>query len=132
MQEEVRQLLCMLTRDNEPSTRKLCELLMERITLSLRNPSSAPDFGSGVRHEIMLLAAMVQKEDDCWEMKLRSMVQLFLMACKDSKSPLVMDSVILPCLKIMQELIEPPQPISKKNKVNHLVVRIYFSIEFKH
>ncbi|XP_044730066.1 E3 ubiquitin-protein ligase UBR4 isoform X3 [Chrysoperla carnea] len=116
MQEEVRQLLCMLTRDNEPSTRKLCELLMERITLSLRNPSSAPDFGSGVRHEIMLLAAMVQKEDDCWEMKLRSMVQLFLMACKDSKSPLVMDSVILPCLKIMQELIEPPQPISKKNK----------------
>lgn len=116
MQEEVRQLLCMLTRDNEPSTKKLCELLMQRITLSLKNPSSAPDFGSGVRHEIMLLASLVQKEDECWELKLRCMIRLFLIACKESKSPLVMDSVILPCLKIMQGLIEPAPGVSKKNK----------------
>jgi len=44
-------------------------------------------------------------------------MQLFLMACKDSKSPVVMQSIILPCLKILQSLIKPDQPVSKKNKV---------------
>lgn len=44
-------------------------------------------------------------------------MQLFLMASKDNKSPMVMESVLLPCLKILQSLIKPDQPGSKKNKV---------------
>lgn len=40
-----------------------------------------------------LLAAMVQKEDDCWELKLSCMMSLFLKACEDAKSPTVMESV---------------------------------------
>lgn len=47
----------------------------------------------------------------------RSVMQLFLMASKDNKSPVVMESVLLPCLKILQSLIKPDQPGSKKNKV---------------
>lgn len=115
MQEEVRQLLCVLTRDNVTATEELCSLLTERIEPSLYGIQST-GIGTGVRHEIALLAALVSKEDDCWELKLRCMMQLFLKACEDSRNPLVMDSVILPCLKIMRAIVRPPQPTSKKNK----------------
>lgn len=57
-----------------------------------------------------LLAAMVQKEDDCWELKLSCMMSLFLKACEDAKSPTVMESVILPCLKILQSLMKMTEP----------------------
>ncbi|KAG5896473.1 hypothetical protein JTB14_005854 [Gonioctena quinquepunctata] len=115
-QEEVRQLLCVLTKDNPKATEELCNLLMERITLSLNGHVNSSDLGTSVHHEISLLAAMVQKEDDCWELKLRCMMGLFLKACEDSRSPLVMESVILPCLKILQSLMKPPDSNTKKNK----------------
>ncbi|XP_046612558.1 E3 ubiquitin-protein ligase UBR4 isoform X2 [Neodiprion virginianus] len=116
MQEEVRQLLCLVTRDNMHSTKELCTLLTGRITMTLKGRVAAFDLALAVRHEMALLAALIQKEDACWEQKLRCVMQLFLMACKDSKSPVVMESIILPCLKILQGLIKPDQPISKKNK----------------
>ncbi|CAG9835872.1 unnamed protein product [Diabrotica balteata] len=115
-QEEVRQLLCVLTKDNRSATEELCNLLMERISLSLNGHISSADLGTSVRHEIALLAAMVQKEDDCWELKLRCMMNLFLKACEGSRSPLVMESIILPCLKILQSLMKVPEPGSKKTK----------------
>ncbi|XP_056641011.1 E3 ubiquitin-protein ligase UBR4 isoform X2 [Diorhabda sublineata] len=116
-QEEVRQLLCVLTKDNRTATEELCNLLMERISLSLNGHISSADIGTSVRHEIALLAAMVRKEDDCWELKLQCMMGLFLKACEDSKNPLVMESVILPCLKILQSLMKTPEiNNNKKNK----------------
>lgn len=115
IQDEVKQLLCVLTRDNSEATEQLCNLLMERISLSLNGHMNNSDLGTSVRHEISLLAAMVQKEDDCWELKLRCVMRLFLKACQDSKSPLVMESIILPCLKILQSLMKLPDVITKKN-----------------
>ncbi|XP_008200345.2 E3 ubiquitin-protein ligase UBR4 isoform X1 [Tribolium castaneum] len=117
IQEEVKQLLCVLTRDNYEATEELCNLLMDRITSSLSGHVTT-DFGTSVRHEISLLALMVQKEDECWELKLRCMMHLFLKACEDSKSPLVMESVILPCLKILQSLMKGSSDGKKKEKVN--------------
>lgn len=119
MQEDVRQLLCLVTRDNAQSTKEICSLLTNRITLTLRGRVATPNLSVAVRHEMALLAALVQKEDSCWEQKLRCVMQLFLTACKESKSPVVMESIILPCLKILQGLIKPDQPVSKKNKVNN-------------
>lgn len=116
MQEQVRQLLCLVTRDNVQSTKELCSLLTGRITLTLRGRVATSDLSFAVRHEMALLAALVQKEDACWEQKLRCIMQLFLMACKKSRSPIVMESIILPCLKILQGLVKPEQPASKKNK----------------
>lgn len=118
MQEEVRQLLCLVTKDNMQSTKEICWLLTNRITLTLRGRIATPDLSVAVRHEMALLAALIQKEDACWEQKLQCVMQLFLTACKESKSPVVMESIILPCLKILQGLIKPDQPVSKKNKVN--------------
>ncbi|XP_046403829.1 E3 ubiquitin-protein ligase UBR4 isoform X2 [Ischnura elegans] len=135
VQEEVRQLLCLLTRDNPVATEVLRRLLMDRISVALvrRGPSqlsptastsSTPDWTAdatddptallspptadlplAVRPEMALLAALVQMEDSCWEQKLRCVMQLFLLACKDSRSPVVMESIILPCLKILQGVI---------------------------
>lgn len=118
-QEEVRQLLCVLTKDNPVATEELCSLLIERITLSLNGHFNSSDLGTSVRYEIALLSSMVQKEDDCWELKLRCMMRLFLKACEDSKSPLIMESIILPCLKILQTLMKPPDIINSKDKVRY-------------
>lgn len=112
-QEEVRQLLCVLTRDNAVATEELCSLLMERINLILKGHLNNYNLGASVRHEIALMAALVQKEDDCWELKLRYLMRLFLEAC-DSKSTLVMESVILPCLKILLGLMKSSEQSGKK------------------
>lgn len=112
----MRQLLCVLTRDNPTATDELCSLLVARIKLGLDEHLNNYDLGSSVRHEIALIAALVQKEDDCWELKLRYMMKLFLRACDDSRSPLVMESVILPCLKILLNSIKPPELNTKKAK----------------
>ncbi|KAB0801611.1 hypothetical protein PPYR_03797 [Photinus pyralis] len=118
-QEEVRQLLCLLTRDNLSSTEQLCNILMERIALNLNGHTNSSEIGTGVRYEIQLLAAMVQKEDDCWELKLRCLLKLFLKACRDSKNPLIMESIILPCLKILQGLLKSSDSSKKvKEKTN--------------
>lgn len=54
----------------------------------------------------------------------RCVTKLFLTCCKESKSPIVLESVVLPCLNILQMLIKPSPPKSKKNKVSIQ----YFSI----
>lgn len=74
MQEEVRQLLCLLTRDNPKATEELCTLLMDRIALTLRGHLASADLAASVRHEMALLSALVHKEDSCWEQKLRSYI----------------------------------------------------------
>lgn len=43
-------------------------------------------------------------------------MQLLILASKNVKSPVVMESITLPCLKILQNIIKPSQPTSKKNK----------------
>lgn len=44
-------------------------------------------------------------------------MQLFLMSCSEGKSPVIMESITLPCLKILQAVIKPDPPMSKKFKV---------------
>lgn len=34
------------------------------------------------------------------------------------KTPVVVENITLMCLRILQKLIKPPAPTSKKNKVN--------------
>lgn len=43
-------------------------------------------------------------------------MQLLVMASKNVKCPVVTKSITLPCLKILQYIIKPSQPTSKKNK----------------
>jgi len=68
---QIQELLCLLTRDNVRATQSLCMILMDRIGLTLKGHVSNSDLSYSVRHEMALLAALVQKEDTCWEQKLR-------------------------------------------------------------
>ena len=71
MQEEVKQLLCLLTKDNAKTTDELCEMLMDHISIPLRSRGARSDLLYTVRPEINLLATMLQKDDSCWEQKAR-------------------------------------------------------------
>ncbi|XP_077538894.1 E3 ubiquitin-protein ligase-like protein poe isoform X3 [Haemaphysalis longicornis] len=133
---QVGQLVCLLTRDNPEATGHLNSLLMERISLALLRTGATtapqphgsslassrpavvvggPDLPSAVRHEVALLALSLQKEDACWEQRLRCVMQLFLMGIS-SQSPIVLESITLPCLKMLQNIIKPDPPITKRNK----------------
>ncbi|XP_076048949.1 E3 ubiquitin-protein ligase-like protein poe isoform X2 [Oratosquilla oratoria] len=110
VRNEVRQLLCLLTQNDIDATRELNGLIMDKISLALRSHVTSPDLAASVRHEMALLAAAVQKEDSCWELRLRCVVQLFLMASGSNTSPTVMEHITLPCLRILQGVMRPPTP----------------------
>uniref|UniRef100_A0A0K8SV35 E3 ubiquitin-protein ligase UBR4 n=4 Tax=Lygus hesperus TaxID=30085 RepID=A0A0K8SV35_LYGHE len=128
-QEEVRQLICLVTGDNALATQELCSMLMERISLTLRGHLASSELAIASRSEMSLLAALVHKEDSCWEQKLRCVMQLFLMSCSEGKSPVIMESITLPCLKILQAVIKPDPPTSKKHKDKSVeeIARIKFT-----
>lgn len=64
---------------------------------------------------MLLLTDSISKEDSCWELRLRCALSLFLMAV-NIKTPVVVENITLMCLRILQKLIKPPAPTSKKNK----------------
>ncbi|XP_042908898.2 E3 ubiquitin-protein ligase UBR4 [Parasteatoda tepidariorum] len=115
VRHEVRQLLCSLTRDNTRATSDLNSLLMEKIATALTGQVTTPDLAAAVRHEVALLASSLQKLDSCWEQRLRCVMKLFLMGV-NAKSSVVMESITLPCLRILQVLIKPEPFLSKKSK----------------
>ncbi|KAK9707802.1 hypothetical protein QE152_g27615 [Popillia japonica] len=59
LQEDVRQLLCVLSKDNESATEELCTLIIERITLALNSHISSFDLSSSICHEMALLASLL-------------------------------------------------------------------------
>ncbi|KAL5011609.1 hypothetical protein ScPMuIL_010160, partial [Solemya velum] len=114
---EVRSLLCMLTKDNRRGTEEMNNLIMTRISAALRGHLSNPDLGSSVRHEIMLLATSLQQEDMCWEQRTKCIMHLFLMGMQ-MRQPVITESVTLPCLRILQQLMRCDVAVKKtKDKV---------------
>uniref|UniRef100_A0A182SZU9 E3 ubiquitin-protein ligase UBR4-like domain-containing protein n=1 Tax=Anopheles maculatus TaxID=74869 RepID=A0A182SZU9_9DIPT len=106
LQDEVRHLLCLLTRDLPDATGALCQLLQDRVKMALSGTVPLATLDSAVRHEMALLEAMTSQDDSCWEIKLRTVIELFLQASRDARGPAT--AVIHPCLRIVQSLICPP------------------------
>ncbi|KAG7303940.1 hypothetical protein JYU34_010854 [Plutella xylostella] len=79
-QEEVRALICLVTRDNLPATEQLCTLLSQRVTLSLMGHAASHHHNNSVRPLIVLLGALVKVQDsvECWEVRLRCIVRLWV------------------------------------------------------
>ncbi|XP_060810461.1 E3 ubiquitin-protein ligase UBR4 isoform X2 [Amyelois transitella] len=82
-QEEVRALICLVTRDNLPATEQLCNLLSQRITLSLMGHAASQDHNNSVRPLVLLLGSLVRVQDstECWEARLRCIVKLWVWCC---------------------------------------------------
>ena len=114
--KSVQALICLLTRNNTQATEKLNTLLYSRLAgaLSSGDMTLAP-----IRHDINLLSALVRQKDSCWEIRLRTVVKLFLLSAKHGNSPVVMNSFTLPCLNILQDVLHsgtPPPAPRKKDK----------------
>lgn len=103
---EVRDLLCLLTLNNSDAVDCLNQKLMESVDGVLKRSGHSLALLNSVRHEMALLAVSLQCQDSCWEKRLRSVVQLFLKSTQHLESPAVMDVITLPCLKVIQELIQ--------------------------
>ena len=118
--KSVQALICLLTRNNTQATEKLNTLLYSRLAgaLSGGDMTLAP-----VRHDINLLSALVRQKDSCWEIRLRTVVKLFLLSAKYGTSPVVMNSFTLPCLNILQDVLQsgtpPPAPRKKDKEKSH-------------
>ncbi|KAJ8780846.1 hypothetical protein J1605_000889 [Eschrichtius robustus] len=115
MREEVRQLMCLLTRDNPEATQQMNDLIIGKVSTALKGHWANPDLASSLQYEMLLLTDSISKEDSCWELRLRCALSLFLMAV-NIKTPVVVENITLMCLRILQKLIKPPAPTSKKNK----------------
>ncbi|KAM9298998.1 E3 ubiquitin-protein ligase UBR4 [Gastrophryne carolinensis] len=115
MRDEVRQVMCLLTRDNPEATQQMNDLIIGKVSTALKGHWANPDLASGLQYEMLLLTDSISKEDSCWELRLRCALSLFLMAV-NIKTPVVVENITLMCLRILQKLIRPPTPTSKKNK----------------
>lgn len=80
IQDEVRNLLCLLTRDLPEPTQKLSQLLLARVIAALDGSVPFANLDSAVRPEMALLEAMAMQEDSCLQMKLKPIITLFLKA----------------------------------------------------
>uniref|UniRef100_A0A4W3HBC8 Ubiquitin protein ligase E3 component n-recognin 4 n=1 Tax=Callorhinchus milii TaxID=7868 RepID=A0A4W3HBC8_CALMI len=115
MREEVRQLMCLLTRDNTEATQQMNDLIIAKVSTALKGHWANPDLAGSLQYEMLLLTDSISKEDACWELRLRCALSLYLMAV-NIKTPVVVENITLMCLRILQRLIKPPAPTSKKNK----------------
>ncbi|XP_069598111.1 E3 ubiquitin-protein ligase UBR4 isoform X6 [Ranitomeya imitator] len=115
MRDEVRQVMCLLTRDNPEATQQMNDLIIGKVSTALKGHWANPDLASSLQYEMLLLTDSISKEDNCWELRLRCALSLFLMAV-NIKTPVVVENITLMCLRILQKLIKPPTPTSKKNK----------------
>ncbi|XP_017342515.1 E3 ubiquitin-protein ligase UBR4 isoform X1 [Ictalurus punctatus] len=115
MREEVRQLICLLTRDHPEATQQMNDLIIVKVSAALKGHWANPDLVSSLQYEMLLLTDSIAKEGGCWELRLRCALSLFLMAV-NIKTPVVVENITLMCLRILQKLIKPPSPTSKKNK----------------
>lgn len=112
---EVRQLLCSLTRDDLKSTTLLTDLLMGKISSISKHEYQPFETAHIVRHEIALLAVTLDSYDQCWELRVRCLIKIFMFAF-ELKNPTVMECLIIPCLKLLLSIIRPPSPSTRRHK----------------
>lgn len=114
IQDEVRNLLVLLTKNNKDACMNLLDLITERVKTALLGAIPLSNLDAAIHHEMILLEVLIAKDDFCWENKLKVVFELFLLTCKAPRGPTL--SVIQPCLRIMQVLICPTIPTSKVNR----------------
>ena len=83
------------------------------IVSSLFQVSGATAINSPLKHELMLLSALMQRQDDsCWEQRLRLVIHILLRSLNTvsgSKgtrvnNPVLMECLTLPCLRILNHV----------------------------
>jgi E3 ubiquitin-protein ligase UBR4 len=115
MRREVRALICLLTRDNAVSTRRLNRILLRHMKAAIDQNQSNPSLISSIQHEMHLLMATIYIQDSCWEDRLRCVLKLFLYS-NQANSAVVMEHITLPCLKVLLHVMKLPAKITGELK----------------
>ncbi|XP_037957840.1 protein purity of essence isoform X2 [Teleopsis dalmanni] len=113
-QDEVRNLLVLLTKNNREACMSLIELIQDRVKTALLGAIPVVNMDSAIHHEMILLEVLIGQDEFCWEEKLRVVFELFLITSQLPRGPSL--AVLQPCLRIMQGLISPTIPTSKINR----------------
>ncbi|KAH8323440.1 hypothetical protein KR067_010060 [Drosophila pandora] len=113
IQEEVRNLLVVLTKDNAEACMHLLQLVTTRVKNALMGAIPLISMEAAVHQEMTLLEVLLSQDDVCWEYKLKVIFELFISNCRLPRGPVT--SVLHPCLRIMQNLICPVLPARKPN-----------------
>jgi len=115
LRSEVRHLTCLMSSNNAMATDELLHLLSSQVDRAIDGHLTNPDFVGSVRHEMLLLTNLVQLDDSLWEQRVICVMKLFMRSI-DVQNPVIVECISLPCLRILQQIIRPAQPTSKKNK----------------
>lgn len=115
MRREVRALVCLLTRDNAVSTRRLNRILLRQVKAAIDQHQSNPSLVTSIQHEMRLLMATIDIQDTCWEDRLRCILKLFLFS-NQANYPVVMEHVTLPCLKVLLHVMKLPAKVAEQLK----------------
>lgn len=110
-----RELLCLLAKDNRIISNQISYMLERRVQQSIFSHFTKDNLAALLHQEMRLLIDMVELEDSCWEDRLKTVIRLCLIASK-TNSPVTIESVVVPCLRILSKLIQPPLA-SGSNKV---------------
>lgn len=82
IQDEVRNLLVLLTKNNIAACLHLLDLINERVKTALIGAIPSANLDTAIHHEMTLLEALIAQDDFCWEQKLKVVFELFLLACR--------------------------------------------------
>ncbi|XP_068151498.1 protein purity of essence [Drosophila tropicalis] len=110
IQEEVRNLLVVLTKDNAEACMHLLQLVTTRVKNALMGSIPLISLEAAVHQEMTLLEVLLSQDDVCWEYKLKVVFELFISNCRLPRGPVT--SVLHPCLRIMQNIICPVLPVN--------------------
>lgn len=107
VKEQIRNALCFFVKDDPLATTQLTDMISSRVIKAL-DKESWSDLSFETSEEISMLASLLQMYDGCWEIKLRSLMKVFMSSLKRLQDPLGTDTGLLPCLKIIQSFIKIP------------------------
>jgi len=115
LRQEIRHLICLLTRDDLNATTALTELLIEKIQTISKQDYQPFEISHVVRHEIALLSVTLDSDDKCWELRLKCLFKIFALAF-EPRNPTIMECLVIPCLRLLLTIVKPSSPTSRRHK----------------
>lgn len=89
-----------------------CAIILTQFISSVSsalNRGTWNDVSFETSEEISLLSSLLQMYDSCWEIKLRSLMKIFIQAVDRLRIPASSEAGLLSCLKIIQIFIRATQ-----------------------
>ena len=109
---DARRIICLLIKNDKEASILLNNLLSTKLSYCIDNYRTL-DLTSCIKNEMQLLVEACQIEDNCWELRLKLLFDLFFRTISfGSNNPIISEQVILPCLK---QIVNFTKIVDQKN-----------------